>query len=76
MPSRDRLLPNARSIEARELHPVRPHSADQAWFWTDRWQVMEREAQADIDAGRTETYPSPEEFIADLDREADDRGLR
>lgn len=27
---------------------------DQAWFWTDRWQQLEREAQEDIDAGRVE----------------------
>jgi len=25
---------------------------DQAWFWTERWQRIEREAQADIEAGR------------------------
>ena len=24
---------------------------DQAWFWTERWQRMEQEAQADIEAG-------------------------
>lgn len=24
-----------------------------AWFWTDRWQVMERGADADVAAGRT-----------------------
>jgi bifunctional DNA-binding transcriptional regulator/antitoxin component of YhaV-PrlF toxin-antitoxin module len=59
-----------------ELHPVLPHSAEQAWFWTERWQAMEREAEADIASGRTETFASPEEFIADLDREADERGLR
>lgn len=27
--------------------------AEQAWFWSDRWQAMEREADADIAAGRT-----------------------
>ncbi len=58
-----------------ELHPVLPHRADQAWFWTERWQTMEREAEADIAAGRTRTFDSAEEFIADLDREAAERGL-
>jgi AbrB family looped-hinge helix DNA binding protein len=29
---------------------------DQAWFWTERWQKMEREAQADIDAGRVTRF--------------------
>ncbi|MGH3184682.1 MAG: AbrB/MazE/SpoVT family DNA-binding domain-containing protein, partial [Streptosporangiaceae bacterium] len=24
-----------------ELHPLLPHRADQAWFWTKRWQAME-----------------------------------
>ena len=27
--------------------------ADQAWFWSQRWQQMEREADEDIAAGRT-----------------------
>lgn len=35
-----------------ELVPVVAVPADQAWFWTDRWQAMEREADADIAAGR------------------------
>lgn len=59
-----------------ELHPVLPRRAEQAWFWSDRWQAMEREAEADIAAGRTETFASSAEFIADLDREAAERGLR
>ncbi len=59
-----------------ELHPVLPHSAEQAWFWTERWQTMEREAEQDIDTGRTETFETPDAFIADLDREAHERGLR
>ena len=36
-----------------ELIPVVAVPADQAWFWTDRWQAMEREADADVLAGRT-----------------------
>ena len=36
-----------------ELIPVVAVPADQAWFWTDRWQAMEREADADVVAGRT-----------------------
>lgn len=35
-----------------ELVPVVAVPADQAWFWSDRWQAMEREADADIAAGR------------------------
>jgi antitoxin MazE len=36
-----------------ELVPVVTIPADQAWFWTERWQAMEREVDADIAAGRT-----------------------
>jgi AbrB family looped-hinge helix DNA binding protein len=36
-----------------ELVPVVAVPADQAWFWTQRWQSMEREADIDIAAGRT-----------------------
>lgn len=50
-----------------ELHPHIPVPADQAWFWSERWQAMEREADADIAAGRVTTYNSSEEFLADLD---------
>lgn len=59
-----------------ELHPVLPHRADQAWFWTERWQTMEHEAQQDITDGHVQRFDSSEEFIADLDREAGERGLR
>ena len=43
--------------------------ADQAWFWTPEWQAGEREADADIAAGRTEHFDSDEAFLAALDRE-------
>jgi bifunctional DNA-binding transcriptional regulator/antitoxin component of YhaV-PrlF toxin-antitoxin module len=36
-----------------ELTPVVAVPAEQAWFWTDRWQRMEREADADVAVGRT-----------------------
>ncbi|RPI33164.1 MAG: hypothetical protein EHM70_06840 [Chloroflexota bacterium] len=46
---------------------------DQAWFWSDRWQKLEREAQADIDAGRVTHYQSAAEAIADLETSSDAR---
>jgi bifunctional DNA-binding transcriptional regulator/antitoxin component of YhaV-PrlF toxin-antitoxin module len=58
-----------------ELHPVLPHRADQAWFWDERWQAMEREAEEDVVAGRVKTFDSADEFLADLEREAGERGL-
>jgi antitoxin PrlF len=43
--------------------------ADQAWFWTPEWQAGEREADADVAAGRTEYFDSDEAFLAALDGE-------
>jgi AbrB family looped-hinge helix DNA binding protein len=37
--------------------------ADQAWFWTESWQKGEREATADITAGRVETFKDEESFF-------------
>lgn len=51
-----------------ELRPQSTVTADQAWFWTQRWQQMEREAQADINAGRVTLYDSAQDMFADLDR--------
>ncbi len=50
-----------------ELHPHVPVPADQGWFWTDRWQRMERDADADVTAGRTVVTDGPDEFLAELD---------
>jgi AbrB family looped-hinge helix DNA binding protein len=47
---------------------------DQAWFWTERWQRMEREAQADIEAGRTTHYENVEKAISDLEALEDAEG--
>lgn len=50
-----------------ELHPELPVPADQVWFWTDRWQRMEREADADIAADRVATFDGVEDLLADLE---------
>ena len=42
--------------------------ASQAWFWTPEWQRGEREADADLAAGRSERFESDEEFFAALER--------
>jgi antitoxin MazE len=39
---------------------------DQAWFWTERWQQMEREAQAEIDVGDTLHFDSPQDALKRL----------
>ena len=41
--------------------------AEQAWFWTERWQQMERAAQADIDSGQTSHYANVDEAITALE---------
>lgn len=40
---------------------------DQAWFWTERWQRLERAAQADIDAGRVHSFANADEAIEALE---------
>jgi AbrB family looped-hinge helix DNA binding protein len=40
---------------------------EQAWFWSDRWQRMEREAQADIEKGHTIEYTDITDALAALD---------
>jgi hypothetical protein len=39
---------------------------EQAWFWTRGWQAKEREADADIAAGRGTAYESDEAFLGAL----------
>lgn len=50
-----------------ELRPHVPVPADQKWFWTERWQEREREATADIAAGRVVRSENVEGFLAELD---------
>ena len=38
----------------------------QEWFWTAEWQAAEKEAEADLAAGRVETYESDAAFLASL----------
>lgn len=50
-----------------ELRPQVPVDAAQAWFWSERWQQMERGADADIAAGRLRTYSDADAFLDDLE---------
>jgi AbrB family looped-hinge helix DNA binding protein len=57
-------------IEGENEIILRPHVAvpsDQAWFWTERWQQMEREADDDFAAGRVAVTNDVDEFLAELD---------
>lgn len=40
---------------------------EQAYFWMPEWQQAEQEADEDIKAGRTRSFSTAEELIADLD---------
>jgi AbrB family looped-hinge helix DNA binding protein len=55
-----------------ELRPVLPVPADQSWFWTERWQAMEREADEDIAAGRLTTVDGVDEMFELLDAALED----
>jgi hypothetical protein len=48
------------------LRPRKVIDAKQAWFLTPEWQAGEREADADVAAGRVETFRSGEEFLSAL----------
>ncbi len=41
---------------------------DQAWFWSQRWQQLEREAQADLQAGRVLEFSDVQAALAALDQ--------
>ena len=41
-------------------------AVDQRWWWLEEWQEGEREVERDIKEGRTETFETPEEFLAAL----------
>lgn len=50
-----------------ELRPSVVVPADQAWFWSERWQRMEREADADLEAGRVVTADSLDQLMSALE---------
>ena len=50
-----------------ELRPQATVDASQRWFWSERWQRMEREADEDVAAGRFKVFDSADDFLAHLD---------
>mgnify|MGYP001125114878 FL=1 len=40
---------------------------DQAWFWSERWQRIEKAAQADLEAGAVVEYMNVDDALAALD---------
>ena len=58
-----------------ELRAALPMPADQAWFWTQRWQ-REREVDALVDDGQVAVHESTADFLShlnELDATASDR---
>lgn len=51
-----------------ELRPMVAIPADQAWFWTERWQAMEREVDEQIARGEFTVHDSAEALFEHLDR--------
>lgn len=54
------------AIAAYHPRPPLETDPDQAWFWTEEWQAGEREADADLEAGRVRHFPDSESFLASL----------
>lgn len=50
-----------------ELRAAIPVPADQAWFWTERWQQREREVDEHVRAGRVTSFSSGDAFLESLD---------
>jgi AbrB family looped-hinge helix DNA binding protein len=51
------------------LTPKKLVDKSQAYFWTEEWQAAEREASADIAAGRVREFQDVEDLIASLEGE-------
>jgi bifunctional DNA-binding transcriptional regulator/antitoxin component of YhaV-PrlF toxin-antitoxin module len=58
---------------AIQLEAVVPVAADQAWFWTERWQAMEREVDDHVAAGRVTTVGGVDALFEHLDGDASSR---
>jgi len=72
LPKRLRPASNVFEVRTRddggiELIPQHLVDASQAWFWTERWQRMEREADADIAAGRVTRFDCATALLEELD---------
>lgn len=53
------------------LTPKKLVDATQAYFWTERWQEGEREAEEDIRAGRVHSFKNAEEAVTFLQKRAE-----
>jgi len=51
----------------RRLRPPESIDIRQAWFWEPAWQAREREADADLAAGRVTRHESGADLLRALD---------
>jgi len=49
------------------LVPQETVDRDQVWFWKERWQKLEAEAEKDIAEGRTKTFDSVEDLFHEIE---------
>lgn len=52
------------------LVPQETVDRDQAWFWKERWQKLEAEADKDLAEGRTKTFDSVEDLFHEIEGNA------
>ena len=60
------IAPDVAGVLADYLQETLATVEDQAWFWTKEWQAGEREAEADLAAGRYQVFDTMEDLIDDL----------
>ena len=49
-----------------DLIPQQKVDASQPWFCSERWQAMEREADAAISAGQIQRFDSADDLLTEL----------
>ena len=49
------------------LVPQETVDKEQSWFWQERWQKLEAEAEDDIRKGRVESFDSVEELFNEIE---------
>lgn len=49
------------------LVPQETVDKDQSWFWREKWQKLEAEAEEDILKGRVKSFDSVEELFAEIE---------
>lgn len=54
-----------------ELRPKYLVDRSQIWFWSEKWQRMEYEADADVANNRVRRYDSDDDMFSDLDHHRD-----